>query len=477
MSDPPDPPESSIFTANSVNTAEHLAGDGETDDAPEFERLVEDIAANGGGDIFVTRPDDCYRFATPVAPETTGNSVRLVGVGNPTIDVSDIDLSGGGNKIDFRGASNVTVERLRIVGGHGEGMQFSMAAGDGFRFSHLTFDTGQGGLNVDGLETGGIRDVHGQYLTAENHHDTDHGWASGLHISEARDVKISHIDIENCDRGIECDDGPRDIALTHGYVADIDHRQASNAVHYTFALDVHVHPDHPHVDNVLFEDFVIEDSIVGFSARAIDHNDQISNVTFRHIKQVDTPAPELEAAVTAEHVDLYADEWTPERACRIHGGSVKLRNWTVHYEPREELIRFDSTLPEPDEITTEHRRHELENIRCLAAGDRLENGISVAPGTEMNHLTVRDARIDGTCTEHGLVIGADGVNQGRYGVEIFDSYLSAEGNVIDVADSNAPLRVVRGSFDGDPPRVPAGSTFEGADGLDVSDGYPGHGTR
>lgn len=472
MSDPSDPPEHPVFAPDSITTAECLAGDGETDDAPAFERLVEDVASNGGGDVFVVRPDDRYRFATRVAPETTGDPVRLVGVGNPTIDVSDIDLGGSGNKIDFRNASNVTVERLRVVGGHGDGMQFSMGAGDGFRFSHLLFDTGQGGLNVDGLGTGGVRDVHGQYLAAENHHDTDHGWASGLHISGARDVKISHIDIENCDRGIECDDGPRDVALAHGRISDIDHRQAANAVDYTFALDVHVHPDRPHADNVRFEDFVIEDSIVGFTARAIDHNEQISNVTFRHIKQVDTPAPELEAAVTAEHVDLCAEEWTPERACRIRGGSVTLRDWTVHYEPRTEVIRFDAKHPELDERRTEHRWHELENVRCPAAGDRLANGLSVAGGSEIDHLVIRDVRIAGTCTEHGLVIGADGVSddRGRSRIELFDSHLAATGSVIDVADSNAPLRVVRGSFDGDPPRVPAGSTFEGTEGLDVRDG-------
>jgi len=108
--------------------------DGETDDAPAFESAVETLAGAGEGVLVVDRPPAVYRLATQVAPETDGAGVRVRGVGVPTLDVADVGVGVGGNRLELRDAPNVSMERVTIRGPNRDGMQFGLGPGDGFRF-------------------------------------------------------------------------------------------------------------------------------------------------------------------------------------------------------------------------------------------------------------------------------------------------------------------------------------------------------
>lgn len=345
-------------------TERHLAADGSTDDGPALQTAIEE---EEGNTLIIHEDSAPINIDTQVAPNTSGERTTIVAVGNPTLDVGD---AGGDGKLDFFNASNVTLlGPITFTGTNEAGLERALQAGSGFRFREVYIDGGQGGLNIPVS----AEDVEGTGLKVTNQHDTENGWAGVLDV-KGNEVFISNIYGENCDRGVEVEDGGRNVTLTRGYLIDINNNQATNTK-APFCLDTHRHADAADVRDVTFRDWGIYDSEWGPTASNHATDGVVEAVTFENIRVHGTTGATFEADdVTVRDYHHYRGSRGADEAITVKGGHCIIEDMWVHTTTNNAYVKAN-----------EGARIPLEHVEVDGLyGDAVNSGTTTSQAVVVN---------------------------------------------------------------------------------------------
>lgn len=116
-------------------------------------------------------------------------------------------------------------------------------------------------------------------IKVENGSDYSDGWCAGIHVDgqgspDPSDIYINNFYIDDCDRGIEIEDGVKNIYVTNGYVNDVPAGGSSPL----YSIGCHGHSSHGYSHHVVFKNIYINNS-AGFQAYK-----SCKDITFDNIK-------------------------------------------------------------------------------------------------------------------------------------------------------------------------------------------------
>lgn len=289
---------------NAVNSSGYLASDGTTDDAENLTALIEE---NEGEHIILHEESGAIKLTSNVDPTTTGERTTIWCQGEPTLDVTDLDANPYVALPD-----NITIRgTLRFSGTNGNALQWSLSPGPGFRFDHLIFDGGQGGMLIQSS------DIVGGLVEAYNQFHTGSGISAIIDMKGVDGVDINRVIGSDCDRGIEIEDGSRDVTIGGGKLTNIDNSAADNPG-AQFVLDAHNHSGEPDISDIYFGPFVLEDCAKGPSATGPEGPDHTRNVTFEKVTVINhSQSSRFSAGVTVNELILEGN--VPSRGIQIGG--------------------------------------------------------------------------------------------------------------------------------------------------------------
>lgn len=133
----------------------------------------------------------------------------------------------------------------------------------------------QWGINVARKTNVTITNVHFDDVRAPS------TWASCVHCNSGTDgLEIDGFYANDCDRGIEIEDGSQNVTARNGTLTDVDE----------YPLDVHTHAGMGLTGNVLYENFVLTrcGELGTKGATDAPSDDRCENVTFRNIQTIDS---------------------------------------------------------------------------------------------------------------------------------------------------------------------------------------------
>jgi len=242
--------------------------DGVADDV-EIQAAIDGLPSGGGK---VQLLEGTYNISATII--LTSN-VELVGNGWGTVlNVSEI--SGGNDAITM--ADYSTLRDIKIQGSISplSSNWHKVEAGNHSVIERIWINQNTYGIQATDKSDVHINDCYFTEIRDEN------GWAAAIHASGAANgIFIDGVDIRDSDRGIEIEDGAKNVFAEHGYLYNIHSDQGGTS----FSLDVHSHEGGGGVDNVVFRDFYLERTN-GLSASAIsgtNDSDKPRNITFENI--------------------------------------------------------------------------------------------------------------------------------------------------------------------------------------------------
>lgn len=303
---------------SSVSSSEYLTGVGE-DGAETIRTMIEEVATSGPGRIHWDSGTVVVKQT--IAPETDGTEVVIEGNNEVVIDGTEFD----GPILNLGSAPNVSLRRLTIKGSPGDRTARSVLAGEGSTLRDIVLDGGAGGLDIRNS------DVTVDTLEAYGHRDTTNGYAAGIHVGgDIEDIRISDIDVRNCDRGVEIDDGPSRWTVERGSIRQIDNSQAEDPG-VPFALDCHVHAGEAPISDGTFRDILVENCQRGFTIS--EHEEGlVSGITARDIqvKHIRSGAHVLcEAEVELVNPTVVAGKDNENWGIFVRGGALEVNGGYV----------------------------------------------------------------------------------------------------------------------------------------------------
>jgi hypothetical protein len=135
--------------------------------------------------------------------------------------------------------------------------------------------------NTGGIETADKSDVHINDCRLTNLRDS-YGWTAAIHASgTSENIFIDGVYIANCDRGIEVENGAKNVFAENGYLYNI-HSDLGAAC---FSIDAHNHENYPAVENVVFKNFYLErtDGPTAIMSTGSNESSRPRNITFENI--------------------------------------------------------------------------------------------------------------------------------------------------------------------------------------------------
>lgn len=136
--------------------------------------------------------------------------------------------------------------------------------------------------NPYGIQTTGKTNVYITNFKASNIRGSN-GWAAAIHGAAGADqIHIKNVEITDSDRGIEFEDGAKNVYASNGSLLNV--YPTSGAQTYTFTLDAHTHSSDSTspTQNINYENFYLENS-GGITAISVGETHITENVTFRNI--------------------------------------------------------------------------------------------------------------------------------------------------------------------------------------------------
>ena len=448
---------------HTVSSNKYLAHDG-TDESAAFVSMLE--TEEGNGPVHIRLEDD-VTLGSKIAPTLSGNRVVIDAIGNPTIDISGVSVSGA---LDFTAAPNVTLlGPVTLPGATGSGVEMGLLAGDGFRAGDVTLSGGQGGLSIQ------ADDVRVEGLTVTGQHDTNNGEAVGIKVTNASDVVVRDFAVDDCDRGDEIEDddsssSPVDgVLLADGEFSNIDNSGASTPS-ACFSLDVHNHSGGSTISNVAVRDVTVRDSAIGLTVK--QDGPSFENVLLSGIDIIDSTDGNNSGLVYGDGVvirdlKIVQESVSPSYGVEIGGGDVTLDG-----------LRFKGDATSPNNLIRFVGQLGGGNVtlRDINAGGDHWRLINATAATGLESLHIERVVQPGNWLEQGID-GTDGwLASGEGGMTLIDCDLNVDGTgsdeSINIPATNAPLTMVGGSANGLINAI-SGSCFRDVDGValaDVDDG-------
>jgi hypothetical protein len=373
--------------------------------------MIEGLADDGGGKIRLETTPSSYRLGSTVAPETGGEAVTITTAGPVTVDGRGL-----GDIFDFSAAGNITLlGPLTIRGDPGDGIAYSVRAGDDFTFRDLVLEGGQGGLNCS------YENVTGRNLTFRNHHYPEKGWSAGVHGGEAaNNVRLEGIIGERSDRGIEFENGATNVHVTDGELTDIDNARAEDPGS-VFVLDVHSHPDRPLTENITYERFTLRNCARGLTLQGRHEDGHARDLTARDVTVVDcgdgpaNPAVLVRDAqnVLVENLVLDTEDegglyqGTPRLVgvgSRASGAAVETEVTFRNLEVRASA-KWDAIYPTGAVVT-------IEGATIRNPAGNTGRGIYVTSGSPLRHLSVSDLKLEDDGYQAAVQVDDDAIQSG-----------------------------------------------------------------
>lgn len=155
--------------------------------------------------------------------------------------------------------------------------RWEILAGNHSYIDHVWIDS-----NPYGIQTTGKTNVYITNFKASNIRGSN-GWAAAIHGAAGADqIHIKNVEITNSDRGIEFEDGAKNVYASNGSLINV--YPTSGAQTYTFTLDAHTHSSDSTspTQNITYENFYLENS-GGPTAISVGETYITENITFRNI--------------------------------------------------------------------------------------------------------------------------------------------------------------------------------------------------
>lgn len=266
-----------VCASNSKNTGrcDYQAG-GTADDVQI--QAANDALSSGGKIVLL---EGTYNITATI---TLSSSVELIGSGWSTI----LDVSGLSSASAIIVGDYGVLKDVKIQGDITPltSIWRGVGTGDHSLIEHIWINENDGGISTANKTNVHIRDVYFTQI-----HDSN-GWANIVGASGTSDgIFIDGIYAYHCDRALEVENGAKNFYAKRGYLKTIKVPGS-----YSFVLDAHTHEGFGGVENVVYEDFYLEDTD-GITATGAG-SDISKNITFRNITMVNSDVSAGRSTVT-----------------------------------------------------------------------------------------------------------------------------------------------------------------------------------
>ena len=224
-----------------------------TDDQVQIQAAIDAVNTAGGGKVLLMEGD--YIIASTI---TGKDYVDLEGIGFGTL----LDVSSIGSNDVLQMGDHSSLSNLKISGSISPfppSLNQNTQAGNNCKISNIWVDSVGGGIECVNKTDVSITDVR-----ITNIRDvSDYGAAIHITGSSANAIYIKDFYIEGCNRGVEIEDGAKNVFVSHGYLKDVQNYNGTG--YQAFSIDVHSHDGGGGVENVTFSDIYMENTD-GFTA-------------------------------------------------------------------------------------------------------------------------------------------------------------------------------------------------------------------
>ncbi len=307
--------------------------------------------------------------------------------------------------------------------------------------------------NDGGIETANKVDVHINDICATQIHDSN-GWAAVIHSSgTANGIYVDGIYIDNSDRGFEVEEGAKNFYAKNGYLKTVKVTGS-----YSFVLDVHTHDGNGAVENVVYENFYLEDTD-GITAEGAG-SDISKNITFKNITMASSAVSTgrtLVSVASAEKVTIDGLYVTNPNVDTLSVGTnsvnVVFNNVDMVSNGRPDLSAYGKNVT-------------LQNSRFKNTPDA-DYGLNIT-GTGGSHILLDNVHVY-NCRGYGCLQTGGSITYLTIQNSLFELDTSDPGSYGITASGGAPLKII-GNKILNSPTTAAISISGNANSL-VSDNY------
>lgn len=406
-----------------ITSDKYLTADGSTDDSADLTSLIEE---NEGETILLKEKSGAINLDSQVSPTTSGSRTRIVGIGNPTIDVGGIST---GRRIDLRNADNITLENVTISGTSATGFYWSIQVGEGFRSSQVELDGGAGGWEITDPNVV-IRDT-----VVRDQRKTDTGECACIHVSTgAEDVEIIRPECYDSDRGIEIEDGASDITVRDAYLENIDNSVADTPGSQV-VWSVHNHTGNPASTGVLFDGGRIESCSKGVSMTSVEDS-SITRGEIRDVTCVDIDdACYFSGDVTVDGLTIkqptVASGDVPNLIW-VRGGNVTLKDVETLDAPSNSVFSLSNNDITPKGFT-------IKDSRVECGSSTADYAVLVQTTAGINDtVRVTGLKNTGTANFVGVAAKSSSLSAPGWGLIVRDCEFVTGSNGVEVDSGNSP---------------------------------------
>lgn len=204
--------------------------------------------------------------------------VDIRGVGYGTI----WDVSGLGSADVITMGNDSALRNMKITGVvspfPAAGSQ-QIVSGNRNLFSRIWCENVGGGIEIGSKSDVSISDI--RMVNIRNAGDA----AAGVHVNNSSNVYVDKFFVKGSNRGIEVEDGAKNVFVSKGYLEDIQNYNSVGVV--AFAIDAHSHDSGGGVDNITFSEIYMKNTIgiscqhsgAGFATADLPKNVRFDNIT------------------------------------------------------------------------------------------------------------------------------------------------------------------------------------------------------